>query len=69
MSSRTARISFPVFAVSRRNSAKFGDMINVSRVYKGCGTYNFKTVFSDVLRHQQYKRSPNTKSSYPQYAI
>ena len=33
ISSRTARISFPFSAVSRRNSAKLDDMIIVSGVY------------------------------------
>ena len=38
ISSRTARISFPLSALSRRNSANACDMIIKCRVYKG-GTY------------------------------
>ena len=33
ISSRTARISVPLLVVSRRNSAKFGDMIKIVSVY------------------------------------
>jgi len=33
ISSRTAKISVPLLVVSRRNSAKFGDMIKIVSVY------------------------------------
>ena len=39
MSSNTARISFPVSALSSRNSAKLRDMIFQSKGLQGDGTY------------------------------
>ena len=35
MSSRTDRISFPLLVLSKRNSAKFGDIIIMCRFTKG----------------------------------
>ena len=38
ISSRTARISFPLLVVSRMNSAKFGDMIIIVSFTRGVGS-------------------------------